>query len=91
MNPVQFQEQNTLFHPPEGTDESQVGSVPAYVGPTQSGSMDGAILTVTLWVPTREEMINIAKGSGIFMTMLTGGTLAPHYLSTTFHDATHPA
>lgn len=88
MNPVDFPETNALFGPPNDLDASQVLSVPAYKGTVERGSLEGAVIVVTAWKPTPEEIVRIIAGQPIFLTFIGG--LPPHYPSTCFHTATHP-
>lgn len=89
MTPQNFDEANQVFSPPKDLDESQCISIPAFVGEVKSGSVDGVPLVVVAWRPTSEELDRLNAGCAIFLTMIGG--LAPHYLSTTFEEATHPA
>lgn len=89
MTPTRIPEFNAQFRAPPNLDESQCASVWAYVGQVARGTMDGATICVTAWQPTPEEIEAIRKGAPIFMSAFGG--LAPHYLSTDFQTATHPA
>lgn len=89
MIPVEFPECNKVFRPPSDMEESQVMSIPAYVGEVKQGSIDGVSLTVVAWIPTARERSIIALGNPIYLTFIGG--LPPHYPSTSFEEATHPA
>jgi hypothetical protein len=89
MNPIDFPETNTTFGPPAGMTESQVQPVPAYCGQVRGGSCDGVEAVVVAWRPTREEIEQIAAGSPIYLTMIGG--LPPHFLTTSFEEATKVA
>ncbi len=89
MVPVDFPEANATFGPPAGLTESQVQSIQAYVGQVERGSVEGVSMVVLAWKPTLQEIEVIKRGGIIFLTVL--GRCPPHYLSTNFHDATHPA
>ena len=89
MNPVEFEQANTVFGPPAGLEESQCQRVNAFVHEVIGGSCDGCAQVVVAWMPTAEERELIKAGGPIFLSVIGG--LPPHYLSTTFEDATHPA
>jgi hypothetical protein len=95
MKPAQFPEANTTFGPPEGFAESQVYSIPAYMGTSEGGSCDGVDIVVVKYELSSEELRYMAQRAeegeppAIYITMMGG--LAPHYLSLSFHQATHPA
>lgn len=89
MTPVDFREHNTRFGPPEGLEESQCQSIPAYVHTVQGGSCDGVQQVVVAWRPTPEELVVLEQGGPIYVAVLGG--LPPHYLCVDFHEATHPA
>lgn len=89
MTPVKFPECNTEFGPPPGFEESQIQAIPAHVGQTVGGSCDGCEFSVVAYQLSAEELTVLLNGGPIYLTMLGG--LAPHYLSTDFNTATHPA
>jgi hypothetical protein len=89
MTAIDFSQANKYFGPPAGLEESQVRSIPAFVGDTTSGSVDGVPLVVVAWQPSFEDLELMKQGKPIFITMMGG--LAPHYLSMSFEQATHPA
>jgi hypothetical protein len=89
MNPVNFPEANSLFGAPAGLDEKQVATIRAFQHEIVGGSCDGLKQVVVAWKPTETELARIAAGEPIFISMI--GCLVPHYLSTSFHEATHPA
>ena len=89
MIPTDFPEANAKFGPPSDMAESQVKTIPAYVGQVSSGSVDGATLVVAAWKPTAEELKDLEAGKPVFISMLGG--LAPHFLTTDFALATNPA
>lgn len=89
MSPVHFREANTQHKPPVDFAESQVKTVPSYVAMIQGGSCDGEFMTVVAWRPSPEEIKDIMGGKLIYLTAMGG--LPPHFLSTDFHIATHPA
>jgi hypothetical protein len=90
MEPVKFAESNYTFGPPEGLDESQCRSVPAFVGQVKGGSVDGLPVVVVAWMPDAVDMLAIREGKPIYLSMVGVG-LAPHFLTTDFEGATHPA
>lgn len=89
MIPVNFPEANCAFTRPPDLDESQCMPIPAYCGEVERGSIEGSNFVVVARTPTFDELVRILAGGPIFISMMGG--LAPHCLSTTFHDATHPA
>lgn len=89
MIPHAFPECNITFTPPEGLDESQVMSIAAFTGGVKQGSIDGVPITVVAWTPTEHERKVLALGNPIYLTFIGG--LPPHYPSTSFEEATHPA
>lgn len=89
MNPVEFKESNIKFSPPADLVECQCSTIHAYVDSIKGGSVDGSQLVITCWQPTPSEIEDIVKGMPIFFSS-TGG-LPPHFLSTSFEQATHPA
>ena len=89
MIPADFSESNCRFVAPPGLDESQVCPLNAYSGHAEGGSCDGVAIIVAAWKPTEEERKMIAEGNPIFVTMM--GRVPPHFLSTSFYRATHPA
>lgn len=88
MTPIVFREANKIIGPPTDLDESQCRSIPAYVSHVKGGSVDGALQVVVAWMPNDADRAAIASGGPVFISMIGG--LAPHMLTTTFHDATHP-
>lgn len=89
MTPTNFPQANKVFKAPPDLEESQCMPLPAYVGIVRGGSLDGALQVVVAWMPTAEEIEALRRGEPIFLSMMGG--LAPHYLTTNFHAATHPA
>ena len=89
MRPVWFQEVNCKFTAPPDMDEVQVRTVDAYRGTIERGSVEGSPVVVVAWKPTPAEAQEIADGKPIFLSIL--GNLPPHFLTTDFHSATHPA
>lgn len=86
MTPVKFPEANSLYGPPEGMDDSQVGRIYVCHGKNTGGNLDGTEFTVTAWQPSEEEVERIKNGSPIFLTILWEG-LPPHLITTSFKDA----
>jgi len=82
MIPITFPEANHKFGPPKGYDESQVRTIPAFVGEVNGGSVDGSFQVIVAWKPTKEEVKQLIDGAPIFVTMMGG--LAPHALGTSF-------
>ncbi len=90
MTPVNFSGANKMFKAPPDFEESQVKTIPAFIGSVKGGSCDGQHVTVVCWQPTAEEIAAMLQGEPIFLTWFGLG-LVPHMLTTNFHDATHPA
>ena len=88
MTPIAFPEANQKFGAPPGYAESQVATIPAYVGQLVGGSCDGVQCVVVAWRPTDEELAAINAGSPIFLTCLGG--LPAHVLTTDFKVAINP-
>lgn len=84
-----FPEANHTFNPPPDLDESQCQSVPVHVGEIETGNLEGARIMVMCYKPTDDEVMDIAEGKPIYLTIL-GPNLPPHMLSTSFFQATHP-
>lgn len=89
MRPEDFPESNCVFGPPAALAESQCHSVPAYKGEIKTGSCDGLKQVVVAWRFTKEEIEVLSNGGLLYLSVIGG--LLPHYLSLSFHDATHPA
>ena len=87
MIPVKFPEANSSFGPPEGMSEAQVATVAAFVGEMKGGTLDGARLVVTAWMPTAEELEQLIQGGPLFLTVVGG--LPPHCITTDFKEATN--
>jgi hypothetical protein len=90
MIPAPFIESNIIFHAPDGLEESQVMSIPAYRGEIVGGSCDGLPQVVVAWTPTPDELEVLKNGHPIFLSFVCDG-LPPHFPSMSFHEATHPA
>ncbi len=86
MSPIDFPESNHRFGPPKGMDESQVKTIPAFVAEVQRGNLAGVQTVVVAWQPTPAEIEQIKNGAPIFLSMIGG--LLPHFLSTSFKEAT---
>lgn len=89
MNPVHFPEANARIGPPPGLTEAQVKTIYAHVGQANGGSVDGARQIIVAWKPTDEEVARLSSGGLVFLSCLGG--LPPHFLCTSFQEATHPA
>jgi hypothetical protein len=89
MIPVRFPQANVAFKHPEGLDESQVRTVMAYTGPVVGGSVDGETMVVVAWQPDPMDLVRLQAGAPVYLTTLGG--LPPHFLTTDFDTATHPA
>jgi hypothetical protein len=89
MTPTTFPEANASYGPPPDLTEAQCMTIPAYHGEAKSGSVDGVRIVVVAWQPSAEELQQLAAGKPIFISMIGG--LAPHFLTTDFQQAIHPA
>lgn len=84
-----FPESNIKMRRPAGFEESQIGTIDAFLGEVKSGSCEGANLVVVAWKPTPAELEALNKGCPVFLSCLGG--LPPHFLTTNFQEATNPA
>jgi hypothetical protein len=64
-------------------------SVDAFASEALGGSVDGTPFVVVAWMPEPYELARLNDGHPIFLTCMGG--LPPHFLSTTFEQATNPA
>lgn len=80
MTPANFPQANTKFRAPNAMDESQVATIPAFVGKLDGGNLDGAEVVIVAWTPSKEELEDLNNGKPIFLTVLGG--LPPHSLAT---------
>lgn len=87
MNPCNLRISNSSFGPPEGMDESQVFRIPAYVGTIEQGNLDGSNFVVVAWKPEPKDLIRLMAGGAIYLSCLGG--LPPHFLTTSFAEATY--
>ena len=88
MKPVPFPQASTFFGPPPGLEESQVMTIPAFVGTVVRGSLEGADVVITAWQPDAADLDRIKQGAPVFLTFLGG--LPPHMVSTDFDTAKTP-
>jgi hypothetical protein len=89
MTPVEFEQANKVFTPPQGLDSSQCSPINAFVGQAEGGSCDGILIVVTAWKPSEEEIDDLMNGQPVFLTFVGG--LPPHTVSTQFERAIRPA
>jgi len=89
MQFTKFPQANTDFGPPAGLAESQVHTIPGFIGPINQGACDGLQMCVVAHTPSKEQLEALNNGAPIFLTMIGG--LAPHFLTTNFEEATNPA
>lgn len=89
MTPIDFPEANRIFGAPKELAESQCMKISAYVGEITQGSVDGLAVVVVAWKPNQEDIQRMIQGHPIYLS--TMGGLLPHFLTTDFHSATHPA
>lgn len=89
MTPVTFPQANARFGPPSDLAESQCMTIHAYQGKVERGSVEGSPIVVTAWKPSPQELNAMIEGSPIFLSFLGG--LPPHFVTTDFQQATHPA
>lgn len=89
MIPQQFPEANKVYRAPAGFTDTQVVPIPTFQGQAIGGSCDGQMITVVAWKPTFEDLEKLVNGAPVYLTMFGG--LAPHMLTTSFAEATHPA
>jgi hypothetical protein len=89
MTPTDFEGSNAKFGPPSDLEETQCGTIPAFVSKVQRGSCEGAALVVTAWKPTPDELRQLNDGNPVFLSCLGG--LPPHFLTTNLAEACNPA
>lgn len=88
--PTVFPEANKVFRPPPpDLNENQCNNMHAHVGIVERGSVDGSVFVVTAWKPSPLDLEKLNKGAMVYLTCLGG--LPPHFLSTDFQTASHPA
>ena len=80
MMPADFPQANAKFRCPNGMDESQVITIPGFVGKLDGGNLDGADVVIVAWIPSKEELEDLNNGGAIFLQVLGG--LPPHSLTT---------
>jgi hypothetical protein len=86
MNATDFPEANTKHGPPPGLDESHVKTIPSFKAQIEGGPHDGTEMVVVAWRPTPEDLKRLNAGALVYLSMMGG--LCPHFLSTSFKDAT---
>lgn len=86
MEPTIFPEANRRHGPPEGMDESQVRTIPSFVGAVHGGPLDGSVVSVVAWKPSPEELAELQAGAFVYLSVLGG--LPPHCMETSFKEAT---
>lgn len=89
MSPAEFPEANCRYGPPPDLAETQCGTVLAYRGQVERGSVEDAPLVVVAWKPDALDLQRIIAGQPVFLSVIGG--LPPHFLTTDFQSATHPA
>lgn len=88
MSPVVPPVQNALFGPPPDLDPTQCESIPAFKETVPPGhNLDGATFVVVSWKPSPEDLKTLNEGGLVHISMLGG--LAPHFLTTSFSQATY--
>lgn len=90
MTPVEFTECNFTFGPPADLEESQCKSIRVWAGHVNGGSVDGSPCIVSAWRPAPDEIEAINRGEPIFISFM-GAFMPPHFVSTSFAEATHPS
>ncbi len=80
MIPATFPQANAKFRAPKGMDETQVATIPAFVGKWDGGKLDGANIVIVAWAPSKEELEDLNNGVPIYLCVLGG--LPPHSLTT---------
>lgn len=88
MQPINFPEANATFGPPKDM-EGRCDNIKAFCGHVEGGSNDGQKIVVTAWKPNTAEMEQLKRGQPIFISFVGG--LPPHFVTTTFNQAIHPA
>lgn len=86
MNAVGFPEANAKHGPPADLDESHVKTIPSFKAQIVGGAHDGTGMVVVAWQPTEEDLKVLNVGGLVYLSMMGG--LCPHFLSTSFKEAT---
>ncbi len=89
MTPTHFEQANRQYGPPPSLTEGQCRTISAHVCEAANGSVDGAFMVVTAWKPNERELAALNAGQPVFLTCLGG--LPPHFITTSFQEATNPA
>lgn len=82
MIPTSFPQVNMNFTAPPGLDESQVMTIPGFVGQIEGGNLDGSHVVIVAWQPDAADLARLNAGAPVFLQVLGG--LAPHCLMTEF-------
>lgn len=85
MKPVDFDEANTVFGPPEGLTEGQVEKVTAWQGEILGGSCDGLRQVVVAWKPDERDLHRLVAGGCLYLSTVGVG-LPPHFLVTSWEE-----
>lgn len=86
MSPSQFPEANVVFGSPSDLPGS-CQPIHAFQGQVQGGIFDGSQFVITAWKPTPEELRVLNEGGSVYLCVMGG--LPPHYLTTSFEEASH--
>lgn len=87
MTPTTLPISNTVFGPPSGLEESQVNSIPAFVGVVPTGPVEGLKFCVVAWKLSPEDLEKLKETGVIYLSVLS--MLIPHFLTTDFQEATY--
>lgn len=67
---VDFQGSNRYYGPPQGKEDAVVG-IPAFTN---------GVCVITCWKLTDEEIAEISKTKRVYVSMMSGSNLCPHYI-----------
>lgn len=89
MTAIDFPEASTKFKAPASLSEAQCSTISAYVGTITDGNCRGMLQIITAWMPSEEEIQSMKDGNPVYVSFL-GVALPPHFLTTSFIEASNP-
>ena len=89
MAPTDFPEANVTYTPPRGHTEEECASIRCHRSTITEGAFQGSKRVVVAWQPDARELERLLAGAPVYLTCVGG--LYPHFLTTSFEEATKPA